>query len=658
MPEPDLTRSPSQRLCEKMGWDADIAAPAFSASRGNNKDEHAINILNNASDKAAVEPLSSAEPIPTQHAQNTRSDTHIKTAEHTSTKGDGKHVTVECITPVVTEVSQDNRPIARPGAYAIPGTNSISTDSASPPGRGASISHSYVYAETPHGDITNNQNSPADALAAFCVDEVAANDILVESDLDGSKDTSSLLRTERRYRYCITIGAAASILAILAFVILGATGAFSGASTSSSNNVKYGSIDGTSTCSSEGQMNTTDAPEATFEGVAYKIGSLFGTRLGVSLAMQGKRLAVGTLEAADTHALAVYDLNDSQAVQVGQIIPGVVSGVKGDVRAKLSKDGRRLVVGEENSGGRLGVDSNIGQTRVFELNKAGDLWELVGQTIYGDRARNRAGKDVAISSDGEIIAIGMPVHGSLTKGDDLGVGAVRTYKIASDGVWKELGSGIFGVNEYERLGWSVALSDEGTTLVVGSRWNRVIDDSSQIETLKVGSFSAYEFDEEVKDWVQLGQPIFGVSFDDRFGTAVAVNADGSIVAGGADENDDADTDSGHIRVYQYNQDHDRWEQMGRTITGSRAKDLMAPVALSADGKRIAAGAPGSDGNTGYAKVYDYVDGDWVLVGADAIEGCSRGSETGFDVALSQDGHVLAVGGRGVVRIVELPKRLK
>mmetsp|Transcript_39565 Transcript_39565/g.81296 ORF Transcript_39565/g.81296 Transcript_39565/m.81296 type:complete len:795 (+) Transcript_39565:259-2643(+) len=619
-----------------------------SSTTGLDDDDAAV--PNSATYRASVESLPTTEPILTRPvATNTSTGTSSssnampdKRAAYESDLHDTVTESVErVVLPVDTQATRHNRRIVRPGAYAVPGIGS--TDSTSRTSRGTSTSHSDVYAETPRNDIIENANSPADALAAYCVEEegVVATGVVVESELEGSKDDVRSLWA--KYRYCIIAGVAL----VLILVILGATGVFSG-------NDNGGTSASTST-----PTKADEVPEATFKEVAYKIGSFPGAKFGVSLAMQGRRLAVGTHESTGTVSVAVYDLNGPQAVQVGQIIPGV----KGDVQGRLSKDGRRLVVGEEKSDGRFGVDDDIGQTRVFELNETSNLWQLVGQTIYGDRVQSRAGKDVSISSNGDVIATGMPFHGSVSGGGDLGGGAVRAFKFSGGG-WTRLGSGIFGVNEKERLGWSVALSDEGTTLVVGSRWNRTTDESSQIVTMKVGSLSVYTFNEDVKDWVQLGQPIFGVAFDDIFGARVAVNSDGSIIAGGAYHNDDAATDSGHVRVYQYSQDLGAWEQMGSTITGILARDNVAPLALSADGKRIAIGAPDFDSNRGYAKVYDYVGNDWVRVGGGVIKGRERGSVMGFDIALSQDGYRLAVGSRthlgglGIVRVFELPERLK
>jgi len=580
----------------------------------------------------AVESLPCAdEPIPAQHVQSNHDMSESYTNNATAIPID-RHEVVR--TSPVHVVPQDNGEIARPGAYAIPGPG---IDDSSP-----SCTHSA--ASSNHEDGNDNVGAHTDPLDAFCVEDegVVAADVVVESGLDGSKDAAPPPPIWVKHKNC-SIAALVLVLVAAIMAALGAAGVLTGTGGSGS-----GSDDGPT------------LPKASFNETVTLLGPFPGSKYGhrVSFAQQGGRLSVSTKENDSTGAgfATVYDLVGSQALQVGQII----TGTKGDIVAKLSKNGRRLVVGEGGSDGRFGVEPEIGQSRIFELNETSNLWELIGQTIYGDRVNSGTGSDVSISSHGDTIVTSSPLHGSITGGDDLGAGAVRTYGLTSDGDWKELGSGIFGVNEKQRLGWSVALSNEGTTLVVGSSWNRTIDESSHLMKLKVGSLSVYTFDEDVQEWVQLGQPIFGVNRDDIFGTRVAISSDGSIVAGASHRNGEAAKRAGHVRIFQYNQDGNSWRKMGSSITGIQEDDNLGPVALSADGMRVAVCAPGA----GYAKVYDYVDNDWVLVGGGVIAIDEPGSAYTADVALSQDGFRLAVGSRdhgderGAVRIFELPKRLQ
>ena len=71
-------------------------------------------------------------------------------------------------------------------------------------------------------------------------------------------------------------------------------------------------------------------------------------------------------------------------------------------------------------------------------------------------------------------------------------------------------------------------------------------------------------------WQQLGTDIDGEAAGDRCGWSVSLSADGSTVAIGAFRNDDNGTDSGHVRVYQY--DGSDWQQLGADIDGEAEGD--------------------------------------------------------------------------------------
>ena len=71
--------------------------------------------------------------------------------------------------------------------------------------------------------------------------------------------------------------------------------------------------------------------------------------------------------------------------------------------------------------------------------------------------------------------------------------------------------------------------------------------------------------------------------------SVSLSSDGTRVAIGALLNDGNGTDSGHVRVYDYN--GSAWAQVGDDIDGEAADDLSGySVSLSSDGTRVAIGA--------------------------------------------------------------------
>ena len=146
---------------------------------------------------------------------------------------------------------------------------------------------------------------------------------------------------------------------------------------------------------------------------------------------------------------------------------------------------------------------------------------------------------------------------------------------------------------------------------------------------------------------QVGNDIDGSSFGDESGTSVAISADGSIVAIGAPNNEDAGTASGQVRVFQYN--GTTWLQLGQDIGGEAVDDESGiDVDMSSDGMRVAIGAYLNDGGgnrSGHVRVYDYNGSSWTQTGLD-IDGAAANNFSGFSLSLSQDGTRLAVGAYG------------
>lgn len=147
-------------------------------------------------------------------------------------------------------------------------------------------------------------------------------------------------------------------------------------------------------------------------------------------------------------------------------------------------------------------------------------------------------------------------------------------------------------------------------------------------------------------WLQKGIDIDGEVSSDWFGIAAASNADGSVIAVGANRNDGAGFDAGHVRVYFWN--GTAWTQRGTDINGEGAHDQSGvSLDLSDDGNTLAIGAPQNDGlggmllSSGHVRVYTWSGTNWVQKGAD-IDGEAADDDAGY-VSISSNGNILAVG---------------
>ena len=152
---------------------------------------------------------------------------------------------------------------------------------------------------------------------------------------------------------------------------------------------------------------------------------------------------------------------------------------------------------------------------------------------------------------------------------------------------------------------------------------------------------------------QLGNDIDSEAAGDYSGTSVSISSDGTRVAIGAILNDSSNgSNSGHVRVYDWNSGTSLWTQVGQDIDGEAADDQFGhSVSISSDGTRVAIGAILNDGsngsNSGHVRVFAlavFADGStaWFQVGSD-IDGEAAGDESGWSVSMSSDGTRVAIG---------------
>ncbi|GAL63749.1 FG-GAP repeat protein [Algibacter lectus] len=232
------------------------------------------------------------------------------------------------------------------------------------------------------------------------------------------------------------------------------------------------------------------------------------------------------------------------------------------------------------------------------------------------------------SDDGKTLAIG--VHDANVNGEN--TGHVRVYKNNS-GVWNQVGVDINGEKEGDWFGYSVSLSNDGTTVAIGAKRNHGRNGKNS------GHVRVYKNNLGV--WKQVGADIDGESEGDWSGYSVSLSGDGATVAIGAVLNSGNGNNSGHVRVYKNRSGV--WTQVGQNIDGKATKDYFgASVSLSNNGTVLAIGAHQGGRPSGYVSVYKNVSGNWLQIG-DAIVGESVGNFSGWNLSLSSDGSIVAIG---------------
>ena len=170
----------------------------------------------------------------------------------------------------------------------------------------------------------------------------------------------------------------------------------------------------------------------------------------------------------------------------------------------------------------------------------------IGQDINGDSSGDGFGRVIDLSSDGTIMIVGsqqIDFNGPDT-------GQIKVFKFEM-GVWNQLGCTINGTSNYDYFGSSVAISGDGQTIAVGATGvDTALGSTGQIKTYRFIS----------NDWVQIGQNLNGVASGDQAGLAISLSNTGDIIAIGAHQNDANGSNSGHVRVFEF--DNINWIQKG------------------------------------------------------------------------------------------------
>ena len=107
----------------------------------------------------------------------------------------------------------------------------------------------------------------------------------------------------------------------------------------------------------------------------------------------------------------------------------------------------------------------------------------------------------------------------------------------------------------------LSLSGDGSVLAVGYP----SDNICRVHEWKSGN------------WTQRGGDIAQVTQatgSDYFGITISISSDGTILAIGAIFNDGNGSSSGSVRVYQFNDTENSWNQMGDDINGVAAGDFL------------------------------------------------------------------------------------
>ncbi len=261
---------------------------------------------------------------------------------------------------------------------------------------------------------------------------------------------------------------------------------------------------------------------------------------------------------------------------------------------------------------------SAGTAAVYERSDANE-WELVGDLIQGDTSSDRLGYSVAINQDGSVVAVSLPGLDNPT----IELGKVRVFTL-ENGQWIQRGEDINTSGGFE-FGWEIDLDNEGNSIAITS-----IGAS--------GGDVVYGWNGS--DWVQRGQLFVEEGDFSPFSTSLS--GDGMHIAFGSPNMFGLVDEPGSVYVYTWNGSN--WEQKGNSIAAELTyNDFGNSVSIDDAGTRVAIGIPDyRDENNdarGAVKIFSYDNGVWLQLGSDLL-GEGENDEFGANVKLSTDGNIV------------------
>ncbi len=287
------------------------------------------------------------------------------------------------------------------------------------------------------------------------------------------------------------------------------------------------------------------------------------------------------------------------------------------------------------------------------------------------RSALKFGNSVALSADGTTLAVSSVAEDSATKGINgnqndhsaVGAGAVYVYARGAAGWKQQAYVKASNTDSADGFGYSLALSADGNTLVVGANGEASAAtgvNGNQADNSMAGAGAVYVFNRTGAAWEQsayLKASNTGESDDgDQFGYSLALSGDASTIAVGAIAEDSAatgingngaDNSAGESgAVYVFTKDRGAWSQQAYVKpwnTTTRGALFGYSVGLSKDGNTLAVGAYDEDGGRGAVYAFSRTGAAWSQQMRLVASNAERGDSLGCAVAVSGDGNTVLAG---------------
>jgi len=298
-------------------------------------------------------------------------------------------------------------------------------------------------------------------------------------------------------------------------------------------------------------------------------------------------------------------------------------------------------------------------------------WKQVASITASNKGEgDQFGFSLALSRDGNTLAVGAPLESSSAKGingkqsDDSAFSSGAVYVYARNGnAWsqqayvKASNSG-----ENDQFGYAVALSADGNTLAVSAVYEdsgATGIDGNQADNSVAQSGAVYVFTRTRSIWTQQAYIKASNSGEredgDTFGFTVALSGDGNTLAVGAPSEDGAakeingnqadNSASGAGAAYVFVRSGTTWAQQAYVKSPSASANALFGYSVSLDnsGNTLAAGAFDEDGGKGALYVFTRSGVAWSHQARLQASNAERQDSMGTWVAISDDGNTALAG---------------
>lgn len=272
------------------------------------------------------------------------------------------------------------------------------------------------------------------------------------------------------------------------------------------------------------------------------------------------QLFIGALRTAGY--VQVYKINSTGSsgphwVQVGSTMRGKAVDDYFGFLLAMSGNGTTITI---DAIGNDGMTFGGRHVRIYEKQRSTDHWVQVGDDIDSNDVDDESRWSIAMSADGKTVVVGAPYHAFNDICDYNGL--VRVYTICTtSGQWEQIGSDIVG--NLDQTGFTVAIAANGKTIAIGAP----INDENGFNS---GQIRVYSITSTPGRWTQVGADLNGVAADYRYGYSLAMSDDGKTIASVA-------FNSRNVRVYTFNASSNRWGQIGSDIESLSFLDCNVSV---------------------------------------------------------------------------------